>query len=159
MSHNQYEADRGAVSFDVARADKVIVGAASSDSQVEIQGTSHGILCRSVPAGVTLADGDDTLTIAELFSGYIQNTAGLGDDTFTTPTAAEICAALYEPSVGTSFEVTLINVDSDNTLTLANGTDCTPRGNGVVNASSSGRFLFRVTGAGASPTVDYIRLA
>jgi hypothetical protein len=93
--------------------------------------------------------GGNTITAAQLLWGQIRRTGG-GAQTDTTPTAAQIVAAITNCRVGTEFEVTIYN-NSGGVHTLGLGTGVTGAA-GITNtlttaAGNAHFFLFRITNA------------
>lgn len=84
-----------------------------------------------------------TLTVAQLFGGYITRSgAAAVSDTF--PTAAAIVAAIDQCEVGDSFEFGIINTNSG-TLTLVAGAGITLAGTTTAATNTVRRYLATVT--------------
>ena len=96
--------------------------------------------------------GAGTLTAAMLISGLIMRTGPTGAYNETTPTAAQIVAAMDNPQIGDSFDFTHVNGVAY-TATLVAGTDVTLAGVTANAASKVRRYRCTVTAIGATPTV------
>lgn len=116
------------------------------------------VFIQSAPAAKTTSA---TLTTDELLGGLITSNQGAaGAATYTTPTGAEIDAALgtklgATPVVGESFQFSVVNISTvaAEDATVAGGTGVTMVGNAVVESNEAtaqkgayGTFLFRKTG-------------
>ena len=84
-----------------------------------------------------------TATAAQLIEG-IFNTAGGTTCALTTPTAAQIVAALSNAQVGSSFTFNIVNTNSG-TTTLTAGSGITIVGLATVATNTSGTFRAVVT--------------
>jgi len=112
---------------------------------------------RKQAAQIDKADGDQSVTGAQIIGGICVHTVTTGR-TLTTPTGALITAACpSDLAVGDSFDFTLITIgagaDDISTLTAGDG-DVTIVGEPTVGPSGStfnnyGRFQFRYSGANA----------
>src|SRR5271165_2875242 len=88
-----------------------------------------------------------TLTAAQIINGiYVATGAGGGAITATTPTAAQICAAIPNVQAGSAFDF-WINNASGQTATLTGGSGVAQLGGGVVaiTTAHNGTFKFVVT--------------
>jgi len=94
-----------------------------------------------------------TLTAAQVVSQMLVANPGSGAAaTYTLPTAALIDAAVPNATVGSTFDLSLVNIGtSSGTATLATATGITDGGNAftVVAVTSSALFRFRKTGDAA----------
>jgi hypothetical protein len=94
-----------------------------------------------------------TLTAAQVVSQMLVANPGSGAAaTYTLPTAASIDAAVPNATVGSTFDLALVNIGtSSGTATLATATGITDGGNAftVVAVTSSALFRFRKTGDAA----------
>ena len=94
-----------------------------------------------------------TLTAAQVTGGMlVANPGSTPAATYTLPTAALIDAAVPNATVGSTFDLNLINTGtSSGTVTLATATGLTDGGNAfvVVAVTSSAMFRFRKTGDAA----------
>jgi hypothetical protein len=94
-----------------------------------------------------------TLTAAQVVSQMLVANPGSGAAaTYTLPTAALIDAAVPNATVGSTFDLALVNIGtSSGTATLATATGITDGGNAftVVAVTSSALFRFRKTGDAA----------
>lgn len=96
-----------------------------------------------------------TLTGA-MMNGVILR-SGAAAVTDTTPTAALIAAAFSNPAVGDTFDLTIINTNSD-TLTIAAGTGVTLAGTTTIATNKTRRYQGRFT-AVATPAVTLLGVA
>ena len=97
---------------------------------------------------VTVTDAARTLTAAEVTGSKLFVCTPTAARAFTTPTAAEIIAAVSDEVVGTSFEFTIVNLAaSTHAITLTAGTGVTIVGVAAVSAVTSGTFVAVVTAA------------
>lgn len=91
-----------------------------------------------------------TLTTAQLLSGILLGSPGSSAATYTTPTGAQIDSALGNAHVGSTFMLSITNVDGSGSgvITLAGGTGVTNPTLGTVaaTAGTAQLFLFRKTG-------------
>jgi len=93
-----------------------------------------------------------TLTAAQILGGMLLANPSTSAATYTLPTAAEIDAALPNATVGSTFDLYLINIGtSSGAVTLSMGTGVTNGGNAAVAVAitSSAMFRFRKTADGA----------
>ena len=95
-----------------------------------------------------------TLTAAQVTGGMLVGSPGTSAATYTTPTAAAIDAVLVNAKVGSTFDLTIVNLGtSSGVITLAGGTGVTLVGTATVavtaSAGSSGIWRFRKTGDAA----------
>ena len=98
-----------------------------------------------------------TLTVAQTTGGILVGNPSTTAATYTLPTAALLDASLTNVKIGSTFELTVINLGtSTGLITMAVGTGITAVGNLVIaiTGSSAGvggaaQFLFLKTGAGA----------
>jgi hypothetical protein len=86
------------------------------------------------------AEDDVTLTVAEFINGLYIQTGTPGTTAKTTPTAAQIVAAIPEAAVGTMFEFVVDN-GGDATLTVTAGDGVT--GSGTLTVAAAKNRLFR----------------
>lgn len=95
-----------------------------------------------------------TLTAAQVLGGVLVGTAGTSAVTYTLPTVTLLEAAMQNPKVGDSFDLTIINLGtSSGVITVAAGTGITLVGMATMpittSAGSTGTWRFRKTGDGA----------
>lgn len=93
-----------------------------------------------------------TLTAAQITGGMLVANPSTSAATYTLPTAALIDAAVPNATVGSTFNLNVINVGtSSGTVTLATATGLTDGGNAFVAVAitSSAAFRFRKTGDAA----------
>ena len=91
-----------------------------------------------------LPDMDLTLTPALVLNGSSDGSGLTGTRTLTTPTAAELVAALPGALVGTSVEHTFVAAGGYD-IVLAVGAGVTLLGGDTVTADTSGKFRVRLT--------------
>jgi len=93
-----------------------------------------------------------TLTAAQITGGMLVANPSTSAATYTLPTAALIDAAVPNATVGSTFDLNVVNVGtSSGTVTLATATGLTDGGNAFVAVAitSSAAFRFRKTGDAA----------
>lgn len=93
-----------------------------------------------------------TLTAAQVVNGMLYANPSTSAATYTLPTAALIDAAVPNATVGSTFDLSIINIGtSSGTVTLSMGTGITDGGNAAVAVAitSSAMFRFRKTADGA----------
>jgi len=93
-----------------------------------------------------------TLTAAQILGGMLVANPSTSAATYTLPTAALIDAALPNATVGSTFDLNLVNIGtSSGAVTLATATGLTDGGNAfvAVAVTSSAAFRFRKTAEGA----------
>ncbi len=93
-----------------------------------------------------------TLTAAQVTGNWLVANPSTSAATYTLPTAALIDAAVPNATVGSTFDLAVVNVGtSSGTVTLALGTGITDGGNALVAVAttSSALFRFRKTAEGA----------
>lgn len=87
-----------------------------------------------------------TLTAADFAAGIISATSS-GNYALTTPTGAQMDAALTNAKVGSSFDLTLTHGSATNVITLTAGASgVTVVGLATVTGITSGTWTFRKTG-------------
>lgn len=108
-------------------------------------GNSSQAAVVSTPAAQALGTGATvTLTTAQMLSGLMTVNPS-ADAAHTTPTAAEIIAAIPGAVAGQSFKMTFVVTSSTYQITLTAGTGITIVGGAVVLENTSGTFLVRIT--------------
>jgi len=93
-----------------------------------------------------------TLTAAQVTGNWLVANPSTSAATYTLPTAALIDAAVPNATVGSTFDLAVVNVGtSSGTVTLATATGITDGGNAFVAVAitSSALFRFRKTAEGA----------
>mgnify|MGYP006294945643 CR=1 FL=1 len=93
-----------------------------------------------------------TLTAAQIVNGMLYANPGTSAATYTLPTGALVDAAVPSASVGSTFDLSIVNVGTTSgTVTLSMGSGLSDGGNATVAlaVTSSGLFRFRKTGDGA----------
>lgn len=110
-------------------------------------------------SGTTLTAASDaatTLTADQTIEGVVTMTPGAARN-LTTATAALIVAAIPEPRVGTTFELTVINLAATtHAITLVGGDSVTVVGAAAVAHASSATFKGRITNV-ATPAISMYR--
>ena len=92
-----------------------------------------------------------TLTAAQVVNQMLVANPSTSAATYTLPTGALIDAAVPNATVGSTFDLSIVNIGtSSGTVTLATATGITDGGNAFVAVpiTSSGIFRFRKTGDG-----------
>ena len=123
-----------------------------------------GISARALSGRTLLAasNADTVLTAAQTIDGIVTMTPASTDKTVTTPTAAQIVTELGDGvRVGTSFELTIVNVAAaTRAITFTAGTPGITFGGvagmATVAAATSATYVGYVTGV-ASPAVTFYR--
>ena len=98
------------------------------------------------------AAGTATLTAAQVTANWLVANPSTSAATYTLPTGALIDAAVPNASVGSTFDLNIINIGtSSGAVTLATATGITDGGNAfvAVAVTSSAVFRFRKTGDAA----------
>jgi hypothetical protein len=93
-----------------------------------------------------------TLTAAQILGGILVANPSTSAATYTLPTAALIDTGLPNATVGSTFDLAIVNLGtSSGTVTLATATGLTDGGNAfvAVGTTSSALFRFRKTADGA----------
>jgi len=93
-----------------------------------------------------------TLTAAQILGNVLVANPSTSAATYTLPTAAAIDTALNNAKVGSTFDLSIVNIGtSTGTVTLSMGTGVTDGGNAAVAVAvtSSALFRFRKTADGA----------
>lgn len=93
-----------------------------------------------------------TLSVAQVTGGLLVANPGTSAATYTLPTAALIDDAVSSAKVGSTFDLSIVNIGtSSGAVTLALGTGVTDGGNALVATAitSSALFRFRKTGDAA----------
>lgn len=93
-----------------------------------------------------------TLTAAQIVGGMLVANPSTTAATYTLPTAALIDAAVPNATIGSTFDLSIVNTGtSSGTVTLAMGSGVTDGGNAAVAVAvtSSALFRFRRTAEGA----------
>lgn len=110
------------------------------------------VLLAATDAATTLTADQTTNAIVTMTPGAARN--------LTTATAAQIVAAIPEPRVGTTFELTVVNAAAaTHAITLVAGSGVTLGGvaaMATIAAASSVTYLGRITNVG-TPAVAFYR--
>lgn len=99
-------------------------------------------------AAPATATSTATLTAAQVTSNWLVANPSTSAATYTLPTGAQIDAAIANASVGSTFDLYIVNIGtSSGTVTLATATGITDGGNAfvAVAVTSSALFRFRKT--------------
>lgn len=109
-----------------------------------------------LPAPVT-ATATANLTVAQLTNGIILGSPGASAASYTLPTVAALEAALGNAKVGSSFPVSVVNVDGNGSgvITLVTNTGWTLVGLMTVAAVAGTAQLFRARKSGDGTWVLY----
>jgi hypothetical protein len=109
-----------------------------------------------LPAPVTAA-GTANLTVAQLTNGIILGSPGSSAASYTLPTVAALEAALGNAKVGSSFPVSVVNVDGSGSgvITLVTNTGWSLVGLMTVAAVAGTAQLFRARKSGDGAWVLY----
>lgn len=109
-----------------------------------------------LPAPVT-ATATANLTVAQLTNGIILGSPGASAASYTLPTVAALEAALGNAKVGSSFPISVINVDGSGSgvITLVTNTGWTLVGLMTVAATAGTAQLFRARKSGDGAWVLY----
>jgi len=118
---------------------------------------SEPIISRmSVPNTATVTA---TLTTTQLLGGILLGSPGSSAASYTTPTGTDIDTALSNAKVGSTFDLSIQNVDGSGSgvITLVGGTGVTISGLATVAATAGTAqiFRFRRTGTGTYTAYRY----
>ena len=119
---------------------------------VQIGSGNRNETIMSFGAAPQTATSTATLTAAQVVGGMLLANPSTSAATYTLPTAAQIDAAVPNATVGSTFDLSIINIGtSSGTVTLSMGTGVTDGGNAAVAVAitSSAVFRFRKTAEGA----------
>ena len=119
---------------------------------VQIGSGNRNETIMSFGAAPQTATATATLTAAQVVGGMLLANPSTSAATYTLPTAALIDAAVPNATVGSTFDLSIINIGtSSGTVTLSMGTGVTDGGNAAVAVAitSSALFRFRKTAEGA----------
>lgn len=103
-------------------------------------------------AAPATATSTATLTAAQVTANWLVANPSTSAATYTLPTGAQIDAAVPNATVGSTFDLSIINTGtSSGTVTLATATGITDGGNAfvAVAVTASNVFRFRKTGDAA----------
>jgi predicted RecA/RadA family phage recombinase len=113
---------------------------------------TEGIILSNSDATVINTAGSVTLTAANLRAGILLCDPNGAARTYTTPTAADLVAAIADGVVGTQFEVSIRNTADANGewITLAAGAGCTLSPTTIqIGEKAMKSFLIRLTNVGS----------
>jgi len=107
-----------------------------------------------VPATATAAA---TLTVAQLTNGILLGSPGSSATSYTLPTVATLDAALGNAKIGSSFPISVVNVDGSGSgvITMTTNTGWTLVGLMTVAATAGTAQLFRARKSGEGTWVLY----
>jgi hypothetical protein len=114
-------------------------------------GNLNEIVLGKMAAPLTAA-GDATLSTAQLLGGILLGSPGTSAAAYTTPTGTQIDTALDNAKIGSTFDLSIVNVNgsSSGVITLTAGTGVSTVGlmTVVATAGTAQLFRFRKTGVG-----------
>jgi hypothetical protein len=114
-------------------------------------GNLNEIVLGKMAAPLTAA-GDATLSTAQLLGGILLGSPGTSAAAYTTPTGTQIDTALENAKIGSTFDLSIVNVNgsSSGVITLTAGTGVSTVGlmTVVATAGTAQMFRFRKTGVG-----------
>ena len=110
----------------------------------------------AIPVPAT-ATATATLTVAQLTNGIILGSPGASAASYTLPTVATLDAALGNAKIGSSFPISVVNVDGSGSgvITLVTNTGWTLVGLMTVAATAGTAQLFRARKSGDGTWVLY----
>jgi hypothetical protein len=120
-------------------------------------GNLNEVVLAAIPAPVTAA-GDATLTVAQLTNGIILGSPGsAAAGGYTLPTGAALDDLLTNAKIGSSFDLSVVNVDgsSSGIITLITNTGWTLVGLMTVVATAGTAQAFRARRTGDGTWVLY----
>lgn len=95
--------------------------------------------------------GAETITAAQMVNGLVQQDAAQALHNLTTPTAAQLVAAVVDTAaVGDMFEFCICNSNGGATITVVGGTGVTIEGDATVIATAGATFRGRFTNVTAA---------
>ena len=108
----------------------------------------------SYGAAPQTATSTATLTAAQLVGGMLVANPSTSAATYTLPAASTVDTALPNATVGSTFDLSIVNIGTSSgtvVLAMGSGTGFTDGGNAVasVATTSSAMYRFRKTGDGA----------
>ncbi len=114
------------------------------------------VALNALPAPVT-ATATANLSVAQLTNGILLGSPGASAASYTLPTVAALEAALGNAKVGSSFPVSVVNVDGSGSgvITLVTNTGWTLVGLMTVAATAGTAQLFRARKSGDGAWVLY----
>lgn len=114
-------------------------------------GNLNEVKLNVVPAPAT-ATATATLTVAQVTSGILLGSPSTSAASYTLPTVADLEASLGNAKVGSSFDLSVVNVDgsSSGVITLVTNTGWTLVGLMTVVATAGTAQLFRARKTGAT---------
>lgn len=112
-------------------------------------GNLNEVVLGAVPAPAT-ATATATLTVSQVTSGILLGSPGTSAASYTLPTVASLEATVSSAKVGSSFDLSVVNVDgsSSGVITLVAGTGWTLVGLMTVAATAGTAQTFRARKTG-----------
>lgn len=92
--------------------------------------------------------GNRTIGVNAILGGVARFTGAAGAVTYTTPTAADLAAAMPTMDIGDTYVFSIVNTAAQ-TATIAGGTDVTAVAGLLTLNAASGMFLLEKTAAAA----------
>ena len=125
--------------------------ASDTSPAVTRQTVEAWVLQKEKVTAVALTDAASTPTAAQLIDSKLFVQTPTADRTFTLPTAALVIAALIGEAVGTSFEITIVNLASAYEIVVTTATGWTITGGGYMTVfdATAATFLAVVTSTSA----------
>lgn len=115
-------------------------------------GNLNEVIIGYAPAPAT-ATASATLTVAQITAGILLGSPGASAAAYTLPTVASLEAVVSSAKIGSTFDLSVVNVDgsSSGVITMTAGTGWTLVGLATVAATAGTAQLFRArkTGDGA----------
>lgn len=112
-------------------------------------GSTSKVTLKKMPAPVTIATGNATLTAAQVLAGTIVQTPA-ANSTLTLPTAAILVATFPRVAVGDAFEIRVMNLAAATyTTTVGAGSGNTIVGTAVAQPLTGLRATVRFTSVGS----------
>lgn len=112
-------------------------------------GDTSKVPIKTAPAAVALGTSAAVLTAAQMLSGICTHTPG-SSLAVTTPTAAAIVAAVPAAIVGSSFDLTIVNLGANTSTLTAGDGGVTIVGTAAIATTTTGSFRARITNITAS---------
>jgi len=131
------------------------IGTIGGGSQIG-DGNLAEVNLNAIPVPAT-ATATATLTVAQLTNGILLGSPGATAASYTLPTVATLDAALGNAKIGSSFPISVVNVDGNTSgvITLVTNTGWTLVGLMTVAATAGTAQLFRARKSGDGTWVLY----
>lgn len=128
------------------------------DASLTKTGSVTQVSLFNTPAAVNVATGSAVLSVAQTTSGLITQTPA-ANSTLTLPTAAALAALFPNDTIGSAFDLRVINLAGATfTTTIAADAGSSLVGNGVIPPASARLFRVRFTNV-SSGTEAYVAYA